>query len=90
MVIVTPQLAAPMPAGQPTPDLKFPQKFMPPNSKIPMSNPVLEPVATAQQTPATMPVERLQDSLKPEQPLTSDMAPGGGQGSSSGSQMGAH
>jgi pilus assembly protein CpaC len=90
MVIVTPQLAAPMPAGQPTPDLKFPQKFLPPNSKIPMSNPVLEPAATAQQTPATMPVERLQDSLKPEQPLTSDMAPGGGQGSSSGSQMGAH
>jgi pilus assembly protein CpaC len=90
MVIVTPQLATPMPAGQPTPDLKFPQKFLPPNSKIPTSNPVLEPAATAQQMPATMPVERLQDSLKPEQPLTSDMAPGGGQGSSAGSQMGAH
>jgi pilus assembly protein CpaC len=90
MVIVTPQLATPMPAGQPTPDLKFPQKFLPPNSKIPTSNPVLEPAATAQQAPATMPVERLQDSLKPEQPLTSDMAPGGGQGSSAGSQMGAH
>jgi pilus assembly protein CpaC len=90
MVIVTPQLAAPMPAGQPTPALNYPKKFLPPNSKIPMSNPVLEPAVTAQQAPATMPVERLQESLKPEQPLTSDMAPGGGQGSSSGAQMGAH
>lgn len=90
MVIVTPQLAAPMPAGQLTPDLNYPRKFLPPNSKIPMSNPVLEPAATAQQTPATMPVERLQDSLKPEQPLNSDMAPGGAQGSPAGAQMGAH
>jgi pilus assembly protein CpaC len=90
MVIVTPQLAAPMPVGQPTPDLKFPQKFLPPNSKIPMSNPVLEPTATAQQAPAAIPVERLQESLKPEQPLTSDGASGGGgqSGGSSGSQMG--
>jgi pilus assembly protein CpaC len=96
MVIVTPQLAAPMPAGQPTPDLNYPQKFMSANSKIPMSNPVLEPSATAQQGPglAAIPVEQLQDSLKPEQPLTSDSGSGGGYGSSgggmsSGTQMGA-
>jgi pilus assembly protein CpaC len=92
MVIVTPQLAAPMPAGQPTPDLNYPQKFIPPNSKVPMSNPVQEPSAAAQQTPAAIPVETLRDSLKPEQPLTSDMAPGGGGGgygeSGGGSQMG--
>lgn len=87
MVLVTPQLAAPMPAGQPTPDLNYPQKFMPPNSKIPMSNPTL-PVTTAQ-APAAIPVEQLQESLKPEQPLNSDMAPGGGGygGGSSGAQM---
>ena len=86
MVLVTPELAAPMPAGQPTPSLNYPQKFMPPNSKIPMSNPTL-PVTTAE-VPAAIPVEQLQNSLKPEQPLTSDMAPGGGgYGGSSGSQM---
>jgi pilus assembly protein CpaC len=93
MVIVTPQLAAPMPAGQPTPDLNRPEKFMPANSKIPMSNPVLEPPTTAQQALPAIPVERLQDSMKPEQPLGSDSGwgggGGGGQGVSSGSQMGA-
>jgi pilus assembly protein CpaC len=93
MVIVTPQLAAPMPAGQPTPNLNYPQKFMPPNSKIPMSNPVIEPTATTAQQPAAIPVEQLQDSLKPEQPLNSDMGSGGGGGMSygsggTGSQMG--
>lgn len=93
MVIVTPQLAAPMPAGQPTPGLNYPQKFMPPNSKIPMSNPVIEPTATTAQAPAAIPVEQLQDSLKPEPPLNSDMAPGGGGSGGgisggSGSQMG--
>jgi pilus assembly protein CpaC len=92
MVIVTPQLAAPMPAGQPTPSLKYPQKFLPPNSNIPMSNPVIEPTATAQQAPAPIPVERLQNSLRPEQPLTSEGGQygggGGGQGGSIGSAMG--
>jgi pilus assembly protein CpaC len=95
MVIVTPQLAAPMPAGQPTPDLNYPQKFLSANSKIPMSNPVLEPSATAQGPGrAAIPVEQLQDSMKPEQPLGSDSGSGGGYGSSgggmsSGTQMGA-
>jgi pilus assembly protein CpaC len=90
MVIVTPQLAAPMPAGQPTPDLNYPEKFLSANSKIPMSNPVLEPSTTAQQTPPAIPVEQLQDSMKPEQPLTSDSGSGsgGGYGMSSGSQTG--
>ena len=83
LVIVTPQLAAPMPAGQPTPDLNYPQKFLAHDSKIPMSNPVLEPAAAAQQTLAGIPVEQLEESLKPEQPLTSDSGPGGGQGGGS-------
>jgi pilus assembly protein CpaC len=92
MVIVTPQLAAPMPAGQPTPYLNYPEEFLPLNSHIPMSNPVIEPTATAQQAPAPIPVERLQNSLKPEQPLTPDSGQygggGGGQGGSVGSAMG--
>ena len=87
LVIVTPQLAAPMPVGQPTPDLNYPQKFLPHDSKIPMSNPVLEPAAAAQPTAAGIPVERLEESLKPEQPLTSDNAPGSGQGSSYGAPV---
>jgi pilus assembly protein CpaC len=77
MVLVTPELAAPLPAGQPTPNLNFPQEFMPPNSNIPMANPTL-PVSAAAAPPASIPIEQLLDSLKPEPPLNSDMAPGGG------------
>jgi pilus assembly protein CpaC len=87
MVLVTPELAAPLPAGQPTPNLNFPQEFMPPNSNIPMANPTA-PVTAAAAAPAAIPVEQLLDSLKPEPPLNSDMAPGGaGYGTSGGSGM---
>ncbi len=89
IVIVTPEIVAPMPAGAPLPELKFPQAFLPPNSAIPMHNPDAK---TAENTPApasaTMPVEDLIESMKPEKPL-SDQAggmttSGGGGGSSSG------
>jgi pilus assembly protein CpaC len=37
IVIVTPEIVAPIPAGAPLPELKFPGKFLPPNSGIPMN-----------------------------------------------------
>ncbi|HEX6773900.1 MAG TPA: pilus assembly protein N-terminal domain-containing protein [Acidobacteriaceae bacterium] len=88
MVLVTPELASPLPAGQPTPQPNYSQEFMPPNSNIPMSNPTLPVTAAA--VPASIPIEQLLDSLKPETPLNSDMGPGGGGGygaSGGGTQM---
>lgn len=87
IVLVTPELVAPIAAGTATPNLKYPTKFLPPNSNIPMNTPDAK---TADNTPApppaTMPVEKLIESQKPEQPLTIEGGTGGfGTGSSASS-----
>ena len=87
IVLVTPELVAPIAAGAATPALKYPTKFLPPNSNIPMNNPDAK---TADNMPApppvTMPVEKLIESQKPEQPLTIEGGTGGfGAGGGSGS-----
>jgi pilus assembly protein CpaC len=90
IVIVTPEIVAPIPAGAPLPQLKFPDKFLPPNSNIPMTNPGPE-VPQPPPTP-TMPVEKLIQSMQPEQPLQIDSsmsASGGGTSTSTGSTSGA-
>jgi pilus assembly protein CpaC len=70
IVIVTPEIVAPIPAGAPLPELKFPAKFLPPNSGIPMHTPDAKTSANIPAPPpATMPVEKLVDSMKPETPL---------------------
>jgi pilus assembly protein CpaC len=70
IVIVTPEIVAPIQAGAPLPDLKFPTKFLPPNSGIPMNNPDGKTAAnTPAPAPATIPVEKLIDSMRPETPL---------------------
>jgi len=70
IVIVTPEIVAPQPAGSPLPDLHYPEAFMPPNSNIPMHHPDAK---TAENTPApapaSIPVETMIESLKPEKPL---------------------
>jgi len=70
IVLVTPELVAPIQAGEPLPELKFPSKFLPPNSGIPMNTPDAK---TAENTPApapaAIPIEKLLDSMKPEPPL---------------------
>ena len=81
MVIITPEIARPMPAGKPIPRLNYPESFLPPNSDMPMSNPSAS--GTAQDPgvpppPPTMPVEQLIDSMKPEQPLQNDTMSGAG------------
>ena len=86
IVLVTPELVAPIAVGTATPGLKFPTKFLPPNSNMPMNNPDAK---TADNTPAppptTMPVEKLIESQKPEQPLTIESGTGGfGTGGGSG------
>ena len=83
IVIVTPEIVAPIQAGAPLPQLKMPAKFLPPNSGIPMNNPDAK---TAENTPApppaAIPVEKLIESLKPPPPLVIEGS-GGGFGASS-------
>lgn len=70
IVIVTPEVVAPIPAGEALPQLKFPAKFLPPNSGIPMNSPDAKtPANTMPPASPTIPVEKLKDSMKPETPL---------------------
>jgi pilus assembly protein CpaC len=81
IVIVTPELVNPIEAGAPLPELKYPVGFLPPNSPIPMHTPDQKaPGSTPPPPPATIPVEKLIESMKPETPLVPEggMAVGGG------------
>ena len=71
IVIVTPQIVGPIPAGVPLPQLKYPDKFLPSNSGIPMTTPGAEVtgVKLPPPPPPTMPIEKLVQSLQSEQPL---------------------
>ena len=85
IVIVTPEIVAPIQAGAHLPDLKYPQKFLPPNSGIPMNTPDAKTAAnTPAPAPATLPVEKLIDSMKPETPLVIEGSTGGFGGASTG------
>ncbi len=89
IVIVTPEIVAPMPVGAPLPALKYPGKFLPPNTGIPMNNPDTKTAAnTLPPSPPVIPVEKLVDSMKPEQPLVIEGytgALGGGSSATTGS-----
>ena len=83
IVLVTPEVVAPIPAGAPVPDLKYPVKFLPPNTGIPMNTPDAKTAANTQApAPSTIPVEKLIDSMKPEAPLVIEGS--GGFGSAGG------
>jgi pilus assembly protein CpaC len=70
IVIVTPEIVAPIPAQAALPELKYPGTFLPPNSGIPMNTPDAKTAAnTPAPAPPTIPVEKLVDSMKPEAPL---------------------
>jgi pilus assembly protein CpaC len=83
IVIVTPEIVKPIPAGTPLPEPTFAQPFLPPNSNIPMHTP--ESAAGTTETvhaPAVIPVEKLIESMQPEKPLViSDSYGTGGGGS---------
>jgi len=94
IVIVTPEIVPPIPAGQPLPQVNFPEKFLPPNSNIPMTTPTTPtnpttPGAsvTGVKPPLTMPVEQLIQSMQPEKPLMEGSSGGYGSGSSGSSSM---
>ena len=78
IVIVTPEIVAPLAAGTPTPALNYPVPFMPPNSNISMHQPD-EKTAENMLPPApqSIPVETLIESMKPEKPLIVESGRGG-------------
>ena len=86
IVMVTPVLVMPMPANAPLPELKYPATFLPPNSNIPLHQPDAKTAETTPApAPATIPVETLIQSMKPEKPLVIEGATGGfGTASTSG------
>ncbi len=69
IVIVTPELVSPVPAGTEIATPRLPQPFLPPNSNTPMHTPDANPAEPAP-SPATMPVEQLIESMKPQQSLS--------------------
>jgi pilus assembly protein CpaC len=70
IVIVTPEIVAPIPAGAPLPELKFSDKFLTPTSGDATSASSGGTSGTKTAPPrATIPVEQLMQSLQPEQPL---------------------
>jgi pilus assembly protein CpaC len=78
IVICTAELVSPIPAGQPLPELKFPEKFLPTNSGIPMNTPDGKTADnTLPPAPASIPIEKLMDSMKPETPLIIEGSGGG-------------
>jgi len=85
LVLVTPEIVKPIEATAAKPELKFPGKFLPPNTGIPMNNP--EPATPGQNSAAaqpSLPVETVLDSTKPEKPLIIEGASGNfGQASTS-------
>jgi len=85
IVLVTPEIVSPLPAGTPTPDLKYPDQFMPPNSNIPMHQPDEKTADNTLPPPAPeIPVETLIQSMQPEKPLVIESGKGGfGTGGSS-------
>lgn len=89
IVIVTPEVVSPIPAGSPLPLPKQPEPFLAPNSDIPMHTPESASAsAQAVPAPATVPVEKLIESMQPEKPLTDDSYTnkgGGGSGSAASS-----
>ena len=92
IVIVTPEIVNPIDAGTPLPELKYPEGFIPPNSPIPMHTPDTKAPGTAPPPPpATIPVEKLVESMKPETPLVVEgsMGVGGGGGGGTGSTQAA-
>lgn len=86
MVLVTPEIVAPMEAGSKLPDVKFPVKFLPSNSNSPMNHPDAKDASnTPPPAPPTISVEKLMESMKPEKPLIIEGGTGGfGTSSSTG------
>jgi pilus assembly protein CpaC len=88
IVIVTPEIVSPVPAGTEIAVPHRPQEFLPPNSNTPMHTPD-ETAAEQQKAPDTIPVEQLIESMKPETPMSDSSSYGGGGGGGSSGASGS-
>jgi pilus assembly protein CpaC len=79
IVIVTPEIVNPLPVGEPLPQLKFPDEFLPSASGIPMTTPQVNTGSTPPpaEPASALPVEKLVQSMKAEQPLNIDNSTSG-------------
>jgi len=84
IVIVTPELVRPIPAGQPLPALKFTVPFLPPNTGYEPLTPGLDATGPVPVDPPqpTIPIEKLMQSLRqaapPAQPIAGSAPPAAG------------
>lgn len=91
IVIVTPEIVAPIPAGEPVPNLHYPGQFLPPNTTPSITTAGVHPAGENTLPPENqaVPIEDLLKSMKPEKPLMIDQGGGGGQSfGSSGAGVG--
>lgn len=80
IVIVTPEIVRPIPAGKPVPQPNFPLPFLTPNTGTPMQTPGQNTTGSVPVIPPTpaIPVETLLKSMQPEKPLVVRSTAGGG------------
>lgn len=76
LVIVTPEIVRPIPAGSPVPDLNYPKPFMAPNTSGPVRHPGIDKTgaAPANAPVQTMPVEQF---IQQDKQLRGDVVNGG-------------
>jgi pilus assembly protein CpaC len=90
VVIVTPELVRPIPAGAPRPEIKFPLPFLEPGNGNAVRTPGMAATGPVPVTPPekTMPVEKLLQSMQAEKPLdVASTTSVYGSGSPSGAQQ---
>src|SRR5271157_564520 len=81
LVIVTPEVVRPMQAGQPTPELNYPQPFLKANSAVPMRQPGIDQTGPVPVEPSAknIPIEQLVQAQKQGQaaqtPINKDAVP---------------
>jgi pilus assembly protein CpaC len=69
LVMVTPEIVRPIPAGQRLPDVSMPEKFLAPNSKTPMRTPSVAVTGPEAEPPTkSIPMEDLMRSMEAGQP----------------------
>jgi pilus assembly protein CpaC len=66
LILITPELVRPIPAGQPVPEFDFKEKFMPRNTDIPLRQPGMDKTGPVPVHPPTLsvPVEQLEQQQK--------------------------
>ena len=77
IVIVTPELVRPIPAGEPLPALNYSRPFLPPNTSGDPRTPGIDITGPVPVSPpnAAIPIEKLLQSMKPAIPATSQGVP---------------